>query len=112
VKETTMTDAAADSLSIVLSDVDPGHSGSLPIRIVGNGSSISIFPDGYGDYGSAEAHGCPVFLELHQGRLRVVVFADINREDPTQVIDLETARGSARQDTEPSVREERTNAQV
>jgi hypothetical protein len=87
-----MTDAAADSLSIILKDVGPDHRGSLPVRVVANESAISIFPEGYGDFGSAEGHGCPVFLELHQGRLRLVVFADIGQEDPTHIIDLEGAK--------------------
>jgi hypothetical protein len=64
----------------------------LPVRVVANESSISIFPQGYGDLGSTEGHGCPVFLELNEGRLRLIVFADIKQEDPTHIIDLEGAR--------------------
>ncbi len=87
-----MTDDNNDPLSTVLKDVGPDHRGSLAVRVVANESAVSIFPEGYGDYGSAEGHGCPVFLELHQGRLRLVVFADIGQEDPTHIIDLEGAR--------------------
>ena len=82
-------------LNVVLSDADPEHSTSLPVRVVANGSALSIFPQGYGDFGSADGHGCPVFLELYQGRLRLVVFADIKQEDP-HVIDLEEAMESRR----------------
>lgn len=85
----------AKEMSVVLSDADPEHSTSLSVRVVANGSALSIFPDGYGDYGSADGHGCPVFLELYQGRLRLVVFQHINQEEP-QVIDLEEARESQR----------------
>jgi len=81
-----------------LSDADSEHSSSLRVRVVANGSALSIFPQGYGDFGSVERHGCPVFLELYRGRLRLVVFADIEQEDPTQVIDLEGARESRRID--------------
>ena len=79
------------SLTTHLTDAAPGHDGTIPVRIVSNQSAISIFPEGYGDFGSAEGHGCPVFLELYQGRLRLIVFPDINDQDPT-IIDLEAAR--------------------
>lgn len=100
-----MTDKNNGSFSTVLRDVDPDQRGSLPVRVVANESAVSIFPEGYGDFGSAEGHGCPVFLELHQGRLRLVVFADINREDPTHIIDLEGAREDRRsENVNPSIR--------
>ena len=79
------------SLTTVLNDADPDHHKSLPIKIVSNDSAISIFPEGYGDFGSASGHGCPVFLELYQGRLRLIVFPDINNQEPI-IIDLEAAR--------------------
>lgn len=81
-------------LNTILSDADPEHSSSMRVRVVANGSALSIFPQGYGDFASVEGHGCPVFLELHRGRLRIVVSADIEQEDPTHVIDLEGARES------------------
>jgi hypothetical protein len=95
-----MTEKKSDSLSTVLKDVEHDHEGSLPVRVVANESSISIFPQGYGDFGRSEGHGCPVFLELHKGRLRLVVFADINREDQAHIIDLEDAREDRRNETE------------
>ncbi len=79
------------SLTTVLNDADPDYHGSLPVKIVSYDSAISIFPVGYGDFSSADGHGCPVFLELYQGRLRLIVFADINDQEPT-IIDLEAAR--------------------
>jgi hypothetical protein len=97
-----MTDASDDSLSIVLTDIDPEETGSLQIRVLGNRSSISIFPEGHGDFGSAEGHGCPIFLELRRGRLRLVVIADINHEDPRHVIDLEGSRTGRRGSTPAS----------
>ena len=36
----------------------------------------------------AEGHGTPVFIELYKGELRVIVWADINQEDPTHIIPL------------------------
>ena len=79
------------SLTTILNDADSESSETLQVRVTANDSAISIFPEGYGDFGSAPGHGCPVFLELYQGRLRLIVFADINDEEPT-IIDLEAAR--------------------
>ena len=79
------------SLTTVLNDADPESSETLRVRVVANDSAISIFPEGFGDFSSASGHGCPVFLELYRGRLRLIVFADINDQEPT-IIDLESAR--------------------
>jgi hypothetical protein len=87
---------AKQSLTVVLHDADSEQSGTLPIRVVGNDSAISIFPKGFGDFGSLEGFGCPVFLELYSGTLRLIVFADISREDPTHVIDLSLSKEDSR----------------
>ena len=81
----------SQSLTTILTDADSEHSETLQVRVTCNDSAISIFPDGYGDFGSAPGHGCPVFLELYKGRLRLIVFPDINDQEPT-IIDLEAAR--------------------
>ena len=81
----------SQSLTTHLTDADPDSSESLQVRVTGNQSAISIFPEGYGDFGSAPGHGCPVFLEFYKGRLRLIVFPDINDQEPT-IIDLEGAR--------------------
>ena len=79
--------------------------GKLKIRVTSEGGSLNIYPEGYGDCGSADGHGVPVLLELWEGRLRVVVFADINEQDP-QIIDMEAAKEGERtpeQESLPSV---------
>ena len=38
----------------------------------------------------------PVFLEVYEGRLRVIVTPDINEENNRRIIDLEGARESLR----------------
>ena len=78
-------------LTTILNDADSESSDTVRVRVTANDSAISIFPVGYGDFGSAPGHGCPVFLELYRGRLRLIVFADINAQEPT-IIDLESAR--------------------
>ena len=59
------------------------------------GYYIEVKPEGFGDHGSADGHGVPITLELYEGRLRLIVFPDINEEEPT-IIDMEGARETAR----------------
>lgn len=81
----------SQSLTTILNDADSEHSERLRVRVTANDSAISIFPEGYGDFGSAPGLGCPVFLELYEGRLRLIVFPDINNQEPT-ILNLESAR--------------------
>lgn len=60
--------------------------------------SIVIKPEGYGDFHSEDGNGTPILLEFWEGQLRLVVWADINSQDPTHVIDLEGAREDKRND--------------
>ena len=66
-----------------------------PIKVVTDSHGVSIEAKGYGDSGSADGHGSPIFLELYRGRLRLLIWADINVEDPTHVIDLAEAQENA-----------------
>lgn len=59
--------------------------------------SVYIRPDGYGDACSHDGEGSPVMLEVWEGELRVVIWGDINKEDPTHIISLEGAREEKRQ---------------
>ena len=93
-----MNEAQSQNMTAVLSDGAPKQTGSLKVRVTADSSTVSIFPAGYGDFGSADGHGCPIFLELYEGRLRLIVFADINEQDPT-IIDLEAAREDRRIET-------------
>lgn len=85
-----MSKSQKTTIEVKLADADSESLGSLSIRIEASDFAISIFPQGHGDFGSADGHGCPLFLEYYQGRLRVVAFPDINVEDPT-IIDLSNA---------------------
>jgi len=55
-----------------------------------------IKPKGYGDHCSARNFGLPICLEIYEGRLRLIFWPDINKEEPT-VIDMEGARETARE---------------
>lgn len=60
--------------------------------------AVYLFAEGYGDAGSADGHGSPVIIENHCGELRVIVWGDINSQEPTHVIGLDGARESQRSD--------------
>lgn len=55
-------------------------------------SPFRLRPRGYGDYCSKEGEGIPVIIEQFQGTLRVVIWANINEEEPTHIISLEKAK--------------------
>lgn len=54
--------------------------------------------DGYGEKCAADGHGTPVMIEWHEGVPRVIVWADINKEDPTNIINLQGAQEKLRED--------------
>jgi len=68
---------------------------AVRINLLSEAGKLWIQPEGYGTKTSADGHGFPVSLEIWEGRLRLIVFSDINVEDP-QIIDLENARETAR----------------
>ena len=64
---------------------------SLKIAITAAGSSLEIRIDGYGEFSSTDGTGCPIVIDFYEGRPRLLVWADINREDYTHAIELEAA---------------------
>ena len=68
----------------------------VDITIVGGRLLINI--DGYGDKLTCDGDGEPVMLELNDGELRVVIWGDINKENPTEIISLEGSKESKRKD--------------
>ena len=73
-------------------DVEPVE---IKINVLSEGGQIWIQPKGYGEKCAMDDEGWPIGIEIWQGRLRLIVFDDINSEDP-QIIDLENAREAAR----------------
>jgi len=77
-----------------LGSPSPAH--NVGVDVLCEHGKLWIRPEGYGDACSADGQGWPVALEVWQGRLRVIVFDDINSEDP-HIIDMEKARESNRE---------------
>ena len=67
----------------------------IKVNILSEGGQIWIQPEGYGEKCAMDDEGWPVGIEIWQGRLRLIIFDDINREDP-QIIDLEKSKESHR----------------
>lgn len=78
-----------------LHDADSTTTGTQPVVVEITKTAICLRLPGYGDHGSAEGHGVPILLERWQGRLRLIVWRDINDQEP-KVIDLEAAREDRR----------------
>lgn len=68
---------------------------SIPLKLLNQDGQLRIQPEGFGEKCAADGAGSPVGMEVWRGRLRLVVFDDINTEEP-KIIDLENARESAR----------------
>jgi len=78
-------------IKAVLFDVDRDFDAQeVDIEVTSNG--IAIHPEGTGT--KTETGGSPIWIEMKNGKLRVVVWGDINQEDPTHIIpiDLEGAK--------------------
>lgn len=67
----------------------------IKIKVLSESGKLWIQPKGYGEKCAMDGEGFPIGIEIWQGRLRLIVFSDINSEDP-QIIDLEAAKETAR----------------
>lgn len=86
---------AEEQLSVELREViNTFPAQTVKTAVYARGSGICIESEGYSDHGSED--GTIVAVEVHEGHLRLLVWSDINVEDPSFIIDLEGARKSAR----------------
>ena len=67
-------------------------------------NAIMLGFDGYGDFSSSEGSGRAVLVENYQGGIRLIVFADINNQEPTNIIELQRALESIRQESQSGKR--------
>jgi len=70
----------------------------IEVEIETSKDGILIRPKGYGDHCTENGHGYPVLIELCNGYPRVVVWSNINQEDPTHILSLEQAQESCRKE--------------
>ncbi|MFA5311734.1 MAG: hypothetical protein WC375_00280 [Methanomassiliicoccales archaeon] len=86
------------STKITLIDKNPEADQTPQVVLVeGDCDGLNIQPVGYGDSASENGFGWPILLEKFSGKLRLVVWADINQCDPTHIIDLAGAKELCRE---------------
>jgi len=68
---------------------------TMVLHLAAQDGQLWIRPEGYSEKWVPDGEGSPVGMEIWEDRLRVVIFDDINLDDPT-IIDLENARESCR----------------
>ena len=57
-----------------------------------NRGKICIHVEGYGEKTANDGMGEPVVVDLFDNKLKVYIWSDINKEDPTNIISLEGAK--------------------
>jgi hypothetical protein len=62
---------------------------NVTISVENSTLALIIHPEGMGVWDGAYA---PVLLERHDGKVRLVVWANINEQDPTHIIDRNRSR--------------------
>lgn len=69
---------------------------NIDITVENRNNRLFIRPEGYGNHMSKDGHGWPVTLEFVDDVVRVVVWDDINKDDPEE-IDLWRAKETNRE---------------
>ncbi len=84
-------------MDFILRDVAETHSGVAvgSVAVEKDMLGLLIKIRGYGDHDSQDGEGSPIFLEVHEGKLRLLVWDDINQEEP-RIIPLHRALESNR----------------
>ncbi len=72
------------------------HGNEEYIAVEARNGSLFITPEGHGDACSVDGAGSPVALDFNCGVLTLLVWADINKADPTHIINLEDAKETNR----------------
>ncbi len=73
-----------------LCDYDKHIDRSATMTVVGSTLSISI--QGYGEKTAEKGEGSPIVVDFTGGKLKVYLWSDINKEDPTHIVDMEGAK--------------------
>ena len=79
-----------------LTDTHPEHPGAVRAKLRADSTAIGVYVEDYGVASAPAGHGPMVLIEHWGGELRVIVWADINSEDPTHIISLEGAKETCR----------------
>ena len=88
------------SATVALADVmdTSTTTSNVTISVESSNLALIIHPENMGTWDGPYA---PVLLERHRGKVRLVVWADINDQEPTHIIDMSGALESNRHSSEP-----------
>jgi len=87
---------AAGQFQITLQEQSPCFEPkTIMLHLLAENGQLWIQPQGYGEKCAEDGEGSPVGMEIWEDRLRLVVFDNINSEDP-RIIDLENAKETVR----------------
>jgi len=68
----------------------------IPFTIECNNGKMYISFDGYGDCCSKDGYGEPLVVDFFDNKLQILVYSDINQEDPTHRVDMAGAKENKR----------------
>jgi len=94
--------AIVEDAGTILVDQHPEYKTRHKIGITEDNNLVSVEFDGYNNCSTCDSaefgvgHRTIVGFEVWEGELRCLVWADINKEDPTHVICLDGAKVTAR----------------
>ena len=85
-----MSAKAKDIGNFTLKSVEPQGASTTKVRIMREAGklAITLHPEGHG---TLDGDFAPVVIELKDKTVRLIVWADINQEDPTHIIPLDGA---------------------
>lgn len=86
------------ALQVAIADAAGQSIDRLHVRLEPSERGIDVYFEGYGTADMQDGYGAPMWIELSQGHPRVLLWGDINEEDPTHDISLARARESLRQE--------------
>ena len=103
VETETMAETFVKSLEGISEFSLQSHEPESPeeVKVIANGRGgpgLELMFDGYSNCCSEDDDGCLLYIEYYDSELFVRVYGDINSEEPTAVINLETARNGAREE--------------
>ena len=75
---------------------DSGKCKTVPVTIQAINGMLTIQVQGYGEKTAEDGEGSPIMVEVNEGKLQVILWSDINEEDPTHRVNMELARESNR----------------
>jgi len=79
------------TVRMTLIDLGDGD-GKQQVKLVASPLAATVYADGYGVKSIRDRTGVVICIRLYNGELAVLIWSDINQQEPTHVISLENAR--------------------